>query len=269
MTTAQLFKEKNLLAFLQAQIRPADNDPWFFVSVPETIPYAVRQRFADILQPDATVCADGDDGNLDYDRRMSLALERFEQSAEFRRCRFVSGHFKIFQIDEVQGLAKVRLMTVMRDPLNRLLSDFAAQVSRKRGRPTPETFLEFAKSPANQNVYLQILCPKHIWKPDECIEFIQSRFDFIGIAEDLPMTMKMFYAMHGAQCFALEKDPEHGARCLNRADLSANLIRTVSLLNAVDYDIFRYFHDHFVSLKDDFFAMSNRGDIFKALNFRP
>ena len=182
MTTAQLFKEKNFVAFLQAQIRPADNDPWFFVYVPETIPYAVRQRFADILQPEATVSVDGDDSNLDYDRRMSLALERFEQSAEFRRCRFVAGHFKVFQIDEAQGLAKVRLMTVMRDPLNRLLSDFAAQGSGKRGRPTPGAFLEFAKNPANQNVYLQFLCPKHIWKPDECIEFIQSRFDFIGIA---------------------------------------------------------------------------------------
>jgi hypothetical protein len=269
MTTAQLFKEKDLLAFLQAQIRPADNDPWFFAQVPETIPYAVRQRFADILQPDATISVGGGEDNLDYDRRMSLALERFEQSAEFRRCRFVSGHFKVFQIDGAQGLAKVRLMTVMRDPLNRLLSDFAAQGGGKRGRLTPEAFLEFAKNPANQNVFLQFLCPKHIWKPNECIEFIQDRFDFIGIAEDLPMTLKMFYAVHGAQFFGLAKETEHDARRFNRADLSANLIRTVSLLNAVDYDIFRYFHDQFVSLKDDFFAMSDRGDIFKTLKFRP
>ena len=162
MTTVQLFQDKDLLGFLQAQIKPTDHDPWLFVYIPETVSYAVRQRFADILQPDGTIMLGEGNAELDYDSRMTAALERFAGAEEFAQCRLVSGHFKVFQIDAVPALSRARLLTVLRDPVDRLLSDFSVQNAANPERLTPETFLEFAKSPGNLNVFLQFLCPKRM-----------------------------------------------------------------------------------------------------------
>jgi Sulfotransferase family len=155
---------------------------------------------------------------------------------------------------------------VLRDPVDRLVSDFAAQKTSKQ--LTADNFLEFAKNPANQNTHLQFLCPKGMWKPNDCIEFIQDRFDFIGIAEDLPMTLKMFYAIHGARFYANSTEWEKARQQFSRDNLSANLIHTVAQLNAVDYEIFRYFHDRFIALKESFYAMIDYDKIFRKLAYR-
>jgi hypothetical protein len=107
-----------------------------------------------------------------------------------------------------------------------------------------------------------------MWKPNECVEFIQKRFDFIGVAEDLPMTVKMFYAIHGARYRGSMPAREEKPGKLTRGDLSPEVIRAVSQLNAVDYHIFRHFHDRFVSLKESFYEMSDFGKIFTKLSYR-
>jgi hypothetical protein len=269
MSTGELFRNQNILAFMQTKITPDDSSPWLFVHIPQSVSYAVRCQIADVLQPEAAIAADDEDGGQTYDTRMSLALERFAKSKEFRERRFVSGHFKVFQIDKIGELANAHAMTIMRDPVDRLLSDFAAQQEGKRVRVTAEAFLKFAKSPANRNILLQFLCPQGMWKPQECIEFIQNRFDFIGIAEDLPMTIKMFHAIHGVRfSAAVASPPLRSGGTLGRSDLSDEMIKTVTLLNALDYEIFRWFHDRFVALKGEFFKLSDRGELFKALSYR-
>jgi hypothetical protein len=268
MTTVQLFDNQDVIKFLQTKIRPTDDFPWLFIYVPETVNDTIRRRFADILQPDCLLApADDPTANRsDFDTCMSRALEQFADSEQFQRCRFAAGHFKVFQVDEIAELGKARLFTVLRDPVDRLIADFAAQTSSQP--PTADRFLEFAKHPANQNTHLQFLCPKGMWKPKDCIEFIQDRFDFIGIAEDLPMTIKMFYAIHGARVHASPTELEPLRPHFNRTHISADLIRTVALLNAVDYAIFRYFHDRFIALKESFYAMIDYDELFRKLAYR-
>jgi Sulfotransferase family len=268
MTTALLFEDQNIIEFLQAQIGLTGQSPWLFVHVPETATYLVRDVLADILQPEHVVTAPTEAGKVDYDTAMSRHLQKFEQTEELGKCRFVSGHFKVFQLDASPAFAKGRLATILRDPVDRLLSDFLAQSGGRGRQPSAQQFVEFAKNPSNQNVYLQFLCPRNMWKPSECVEFIQKRFDFIGIAEDLPMTIKMFYAIHGARHRGPTPSQEEKPSKLTRADLSPDLIRTVSQLNAVDYHIFRHFHDRFVSLKESFYEMSDFGRIFTKLSYR-
>jgi hypothetical protein len=266
MTTVQLFQEQNIIGFLQAKIGLADQPPWLFVHIPETVGHLVREVLADILQPEHTVTAAMETGRVDYDTAMSRQLQKFEQSEEFRKCRFVSGHFKVFQLDVIPALAKCRLATILRDPVDRLLADYLAQSGDRR--PSAQQFLEFAKNPSNQNIYLQFLCPRNMWKPGECVEFIQKRFDFIGIVEDLPMTVKMFYALHGARHRGSISGREETSCEFTREDLAPDLIRLVSQLNAADYHIFRHFHDRFISLKESFYEMSDFGEIFTKLSYR-
>jgi hypothetical protein len=268
MSTERLFEGKDILAFLQSQVKPADQDPWLFVVIPETTDHWQVERFADILQPVMAIRAEEDDNQRDYDTRMAAAVERFARSDAMRRVRMLTGHFKVFQINEVQELSNARLLTILRDPLDRLLSDFSQQNANRRGGLRTDAFVEFAKSPANQNVYMQFLCPKSMWKPKDCVTYIQDRFSFIGIAEDQPMTMKMFYATQGVRYNAVRQDQESGPRRMTRGDLTPDLIKSVSTLNAVDYDIFRYFHDRFVSVRDNFFAMFDHDRVFEKLHFR-
>jgi hypothetical protein len=267
MTTTKLFQDKNMLAFLQAKIIQSEHKPWLFVYISQTVAYAVRECFADILQPCGTIETNENDVGLNYDSRMLIALERFANSEDFSRCRFMSGHFKVFQVDSVDRLNEARLMTVLRDPVDRVIADFCAQNAEKQVRLTAERLLEFAKDPGNQNVYLQFLCPKGMWRPKECIEFIRNRMDFIGIAEDLILTVKMFYAIYGVrfrgQC-DLNKRP---APPLARANLSADLVNTMATLNAVDYEIFRHFHDNLMVQKDQFFALTDHDKIFRSLDY--
>jgi hypothetical protein len=268
MTTTTLFQDKNVLAFLRAQIMQSDHKPWLFIYIPQTVAYAVRERFADILQPCGTIAVSDNDAGPNYDSRMSAALERFANSVDFSKCRFISGHFKVFQIDSVERLNRVRLMTVLRDPVNRVIDDFCAQSMEKQVKPTAQGLLEFAKDPGNQNVYLQFLCPKGLWRPKECIEFICNRMNFIGIAEDLTMTMKMFYAIYGIRFHGggVDKRP---ASPLTRATLSADLVNTIAELNSLDYQIFRHFHDNLVLQREQFFALTDHDEIFKYLDYQP
>src|SRR5215469_3970558 len=120
MTTTELFKDKDVLAFLQSQIASPNRNPWVFIYIPQTVTYAIRDCFADIVQPESSVVLRDEDAGLEYDDGMSAKLRRFETSEQCSQSRFVSGHFKIFHVDGGTLLSQARLMTVLRDPVDRL-----------------------------------------------------------------------------------------------------------------------------------------------------
>jgi hypothetical protein len=266
MSTQTFFENQDIAEYIQANGQFRSGPPWVFVHVPQAIEGWFRERMADALQPDAWVRLTGSEQGENYDAKMLNALKTFAEGADFSRSRLISGHIKVFQLKEVKAFESSRRLTVFRDPIDRLLADFNAQADSKKGDgkapPSADQFLEFAKDPANQNVYLQFLCPKNVWKPRECIAHIMEYFDYIGIWEDATMSLKLLYALLGMR-ITVVRDGNSPDYPVKRGDLSPEIVRAVARLNGADYEIYRFFHDRFVALKDKFFELSDHGTIFR------
>lgn len=197
MPVREFYEMSDILAYVKTHYRSIVSTPWLFVYVPESCPYEFREQLADILQPDTVFALRREEIVTDYDASMQQGLEAFCKGNEFPTFNLISGCFKMFQIKKIPELAPYRRLTVLRDPIDRIIADFNAQNRASGTQGSPLTLLEFAKLPANQNVFLQYVTDKGMWQPKECIDFILNEFDFVGIAEDMTMTIKLFYSLFG------------------------------------------------------------------------
>ena len=265
MPVREFYEMSDILAYVKTHYRSIVSTPWLFVYVPESCPYEFREQLADILQPDTVFALRREEIVTDYDASMQQGLEAFCKGNEFPTFNLISGCFKMFQIKKIPELAPYRRLTVLRDPIDRIIADFNAQNRASGTQGSPLTLLEFAKLPANQNVFLQYVTDKGMWQPKECIDFILNEFDFVGIAEDMTMTIKLFYSLFGMRTSPRVVEQQNAASDLHRKDVSTQIIDNIGKMNGLDYDIYNFFRKNFVDLKDKFFELSDYGRMFKKL----
>jgi hypothetical protein len=258
-----LFEDRDIIAYVEENRERRPAPPWVFVHVPEAISASFREQLADALQPDYMLTLKGTERGANYDEKVQDAVQAFCNEDDFQRARLITGHFKAFQLDSVDAMKNAHRLTMLRDPVERLLSDFKAQSEPKA--ITAPGFLEFAKKPMNQNVFLQYLCPKSLWKPKDCTEYMLDRYSFIGSWEDANLSLKMFYSLLGMRGNLKPVEPDTAKSPLQRSDLSPDLVRTVARLNGADYEIYRFFHDRFIALKEKFFELNDYGRMFRQM----
>ena len=263
MSIRSLFEARDIIAYVEENRERRAAPPWVFVHVPEAINGSFREQLADALQPDYMITLKGSERGENYDEKVLDAVQTFCGEDDFRRARLITGHFKAFQLDSVDAMKNVHRLTMLRDPVDRLLSDFKAQ-SEPKGLTAP-AFLEFAKKPMNQNVFLQFLCPKNLHKPKDCMEYMLDRYSFVGCWEDANMSLKMFYSLLGMRGSYRPVEPDTSKDTMRKSDLSPDLVRTVARLNGADYEIYRFFHDRFIAVKEKFFELNDYGRMFRQM----
>jgi hypothetical protein len=265
MPVRDFYESNDILAYVERYCISRPIEPWIFVHVPQSCPHQFRDQLADLLQPDAVVSLTSNEIAIDYDTSMQEALVNLTARPDFQKLNLISGHFKIFHVKNVPELDSRKRLTVLRDPIDRAIDDFNARNRQSGARGTPLTFLEFAKVPANQNVLLQYLTAKGMWKPEDCIEFILNEFDFVGLAENMNMTTKLFFSLFGLRAAPRQGQERAAQTDLNRTQVSRQIIDNVAKLNAADYQIYNHFRERFVNLQSKFFELNDYGRMFKAL----
>lgn len=137
----------------------------------------------------------------DYEDLFDLAFMRFTQIVESEPYKLVSGHFGQRHIQWFLMRYPARLLTFLRDPLSRLVSDY-----RYRQTPSAWGFRAFIERYPSFDHYLRD--PRHrnamtvaiAGVPDakEAIEKLERNYLFCGLTEQYDLSMRVIRHLTGA-----------------------------------------------------------------------
>lgn len=153
-----------------ARNRGDDGTLWFFQHIPKTAGSSFSAELAKHSGPYFNIFIDSEDRDTPYGDAFAAATARFLSSAETRRFRSASGHLSIDLVERIRdahpgpcGLAKE-------------VADF----------PDLDAYIE--GSPAVRNKTVFFLAGVRGGDPAEIVPWILSRFDYIGLLEEMALS---------------------------------------------------------------------------------
>jgi hypothetical protein len=176
-----------------------------FVHVPKTAGTSLRAELAARLQPDVNIEVDYNDTTRLFRDKMDDAVTAFLQGPA-AVTRFASGHVMGRHVAQMRaGLPGARFVTFLRDPVQRVVSDFRHQRSKRhpgheRFRATFPTIEDYASFRAEANKAAQHLISPAVYAardPNECVEYLLRTYAFIGVQEMYPISFRTLTALIG------------------------------------------------------------------------
>jgi len=234
---------------------------WFFVHIPKTAGSSFRGELADLLRPNYNVHIDRDRRSANYAQKIIAATQGFDRRLKQRRYRFASGHVPIATLAKhVDGWRDLKLITMLRDPAMRIISDYRYQTTPAHPPhreflqrfPTFESYLD---APRMGNRMFKFLRPSRQATLEECIAFIVERFAFVGLVEMYPLSVRLV-----TRLMEEERSPSRYLRKTletehNRIEVTSELIARVRELNSLDVAIHSYFRGKLRSVREQVFSV--------------
>jgi hypothetical protein len=175
-------------------------DLWFLIHVPKTAGSSLRTEIAARLRPDVNVEVDYHDLSKPYDQRREEAIDRFA-AGDARSCRFASGHMPRLLVERVREVRpQLKLITLLRDPVERCLSDFRYQ--RTPAHPPHREFIqqcptikEFVALEKERNKLFKHLRKNWDDGIDQVIADLESGFAFVGLTELYALSFRLLFTL--------------------------------------------------------------------------
>jgi hypothetical protein len=223
--------------------------PCIFVHVPKTAGTSLRAELAAILPPDINIHVDYTDTSRSFHDRIDDAVARFLEQAGPRGTRFASGHIVGRHVTRIaQQMPQARFITMLRDPVARVVSDFRHQRSPRH--PGHEAFRArvpdlgaYAELRSETEKAAQHLLPREVLATRDasaCIEHVMHRFAFVGIQEMYDLSFRTMTALAGRQ-----QAPRLRANVNSDADDTAEIDATtaqrIRTLNPLDHALYTHF----------------------------
>ncbi|HEX4871150.1 MAG TPA: hypothetical protein VFV27_02450 [Nevskiaceae bacterium] len=215
---------------------------WLFLHIPKTAGTSFRAEIAERLKPQANICV-----GAGYDT-VQQALEAFLQPRPGKPVRFASGHLRRPQAEAVMASrAEVRLITMLRSPVTRVVSDYRYQRTPKHPgsaefRERFPDFPSYLRWPGSQNRVFEFLKRGPTDRVADVIEDLESRYAFVGLTEMYGLSRRMLFQLLG-----LGRPPEVQRRNTtedredNRIEDLESLLPELRALNDKDLQIYRHF----------------------------
>jgi hypothetical protein len=219
----RLLFEGSFNAYLKAAA--PGSGPLVFVHVPKTAGTSLRREIAAILQPDANIVVDYTDTTRSFHERIDQAVEDFVARAAEKPVRFASGHILARHVSRIQAaLPDTRLITFLREPVSRVISDF-----RYQGSPRHPVHADFTAQVPDLDAYLALesernkmaehLVPRAILASGDaasCVAHVLATYDFIGVQEMYPLCFRTLTTLLGRPSWPTVREnvgaEEEGAR---------------------------------------------------------
>jgi hypothetical protein len=181
--------------------------PCIFVHVPKTAGTSLRAELAALLPPDANIHVDYADSSRSFNDRLDDAVAGFLDQVVPRGIRFASGHIQARHVARIaERLPGARFVTLLRDPVTRVVSDFLHQ-----GSPRQPGYSAFRARVPDLDAYLALPGERdkaavHLLPPElrrggdaaSCIGFVGRRFAFVGVQEMYEASFRLLTALAGA-----------------------------------------------------------------------
>lgn len=241
---------------------------WVFQHIPKTAGSSFRTEIARKLRPQANIAINGMGGR--HFSSVQEALDTFLDELPKRKFRFASGHLNRRQIATIQTCGRqVRLATMLRKPVDRVISDFRYQRTPKHGGHEKfiaqfHDFESYLESRNSQNRMFEYLKADRGASVDSVIADLEANYAFVGLTEMYPLARHLLFALLG-----IEQPPSPEAR--NRTQASPEneipnldaLRKRIRQLNAEDEAIYSHFQARYRTHREamlQFLRERRRGD---------
>jgi hypothetical protein len=227
-----------------------------FVHVPKTAGSSLRAELAARLQPDINIEVDYTDTTRLFRDKMDDAVRDF-LAGPAERIRFASGHLMGRHVAQMRtAMRNARFVTFLRDPVDRVVSDYRYQRSPKHPPhpqfrekyPTLEAYLEF-KGDRNKAAQHLIAPPVYAGRdPEECVAYMLRTYDFVGVQDMYPISFRVLTALVGEPGWP--KLRENVNRDEEEAPVSADLAAQVRAANALDAALYEAIFPRWRAIRD-------------------
>jgi len=238
---------------------PGGDPLWLFVHVPKTAGSSLTVEAERLLQPSFTIDIDHTDTTRTYQARFDAAVQDFVGRHAARPHRFVTGHINARHVEIIRGGVKLlRCFTMLRHPVARLVSDYHYQRSSMNTAraqfiaTTPDLETYVARKHVHNKIARNLVPPGLVEAGDVagCVDHIMRNFDFIGLQEMYPLSLKALTTLMG-ETRAPEARVRVNESSADQVELNPELEKTLRELNAVDIGIFNAFLARYRDIRDD------------------
>jgi hypothetical protein len=221
--------------------------PWFFIHIPKTAGSSFGLELAQINQPFHNIHTDADERALPYHQKLVDSIRSFNELHKREKFCLASGHVPLSDIvAEVEGWESFNLITMLRDPVRRTISDYRYQRTPLHSRfrefsaefPTLESYLAIDDA---RNKMFRFLRPSATATLDECVHFLVERFSFIGAVEMYPVSFRLITRLMGREGVPVRYDRKTPDTELNRVEVTPKLIAYIRQINALDVALYDFF----------------------------
>lgn len=230
-------------------------DIWFFLHIPKTAGSSFRGELASRLQPDVNIFITYDDPTVTHDALLDRAMLKFLDPANGPWPRFASGHLYRSHVERLRhARPDVKLITMLRDPVARLISDYRYQRTPAHPpfRQFIEAFPDFASYLAckpEQNKMHHYLSRYPGQPVEEVIDEVEREFTFVGTQEAYEFSCRTLFALLGrmeAPTLYARKTEDNSD---NQIDGVAVMRDEIEAANALDVKIYRHFSERLEQLR--------------------
>lgn len=218
----------------------ARNDLVAFIHVPKTAGSSLSAELRRHFAPYVNIVVDYLDTERNItDRRLDV-LDRFVASAGLNRPRSCSGHIMYGLLrDRRRELAPLRFVTMLRDPVARVVSDY-----RYARTPLHPQHAEFAARFPGIEAYVdaalshdkqaRFILPHPRMPPDEAIGFLNESYAFVGTVEQYDASLGLLFRMAGIEAPPSERQRETPSIAGNEVVVTEALRERILAVNRLD-----------------------------------
>lgn len=220
---------------------------WFFVHIPKTAGSSFGTEMNALLSPNYNVNIDGDRRSLPYHQKVVDATKTFNERLKQGPCRFASGHVPVTVLARhVEGWRDLKLITMLRDPVARVVSDYRYQTTT--AHPNYRKFLDnfptlmsYAEATRGRNKMFRFLKPSANASVEDCKAFVVEHFAFVGLVEMYPLSFRLVTRLLGK-----ERAPSRHVRrttdsAHNQIEITPEIAERLREFNSQDVELYDYF----------------------------
>ncbi len=232
--------------------------PCIFVHVPKTAGTSLRNELAQLLRPELNIRVDYKDTTRSFHEKMDLAVAAFLDQHAADPLRFASGHVLGRHVEQIRAaLPDARLITFLRDPVARLVSDYRYQRSPKHpvhaefaaSNPDLATYVEVA---TERNKMAQHLVPAELLASGDarrCVDYMLSAYAFIGTVEMYALSFRVLTTLLGYPSWPKLRD-NIGPGEEDTTEVPPALAARIRADNAIDCALYDAVHPRWLAVRD-------------------
>ena len=232
---------------------------WLFVHVPKTAGSSLEVDLATFLKPFANISIDYTDTTKPYQVLLDEAVQRFIATHQQTPYQGAGGHIIARHTQMVrQMVPDVRCFSMLRNPINRLISDYRYQRSDMNLardafiRTTPDFDTYVARKHVHNKTAIALV-PRNLVEEGNipaAVTHLLENYTFIGLQEMYPLCVRALTTLMGnprAPEARVRINTAHADQVVLTPDKEAELRR----LNAVDFGLFNAMMERWKPIRDD------------------
>ena len=233
-----------------AENADSPNDFWLFQHIPKTAGSALRNQLFKALGSASGIDVKNIDPSLPLEKRRAEATRQFLQRSKKHPYRCAGGHITMPEVLRIlHHHPDAKLITFLRDPVERVISDYVYfhQQEATRKSETAQrifaSFESFVNHIASQNKMFRFLAPDLSISDEDLSGFVERRFVFIGLQDSYAPSVELLGRLVGKKIDADARIRDSAASGSSKPEVSAADRHAIAAHNARDVYLFEHFRD--------------------------